>query len=199
LDSFLDIMTCLVGVLILVIMLTGIDAAQIEVLIPTPLGHRTDLKPIYIECRDGMLYRIPFEELRNKVTEALNEISEEAGGDVAKIIQLLPEKRVKGEYYELDLTYALSGQFGLLPVPGKEGYRLTSVTQETPQKWFGRILAGIDPKKEMITFLVRDDSYAVFKRARALAWQKKVEVAYELLDRRDVIRFGFGGELVLAQ
>ena len=157
------------------------------------------IEGIYDDGKIEPLKPIPHKKKTRVVITFLNEISEEAGGDVAKIIQLLPEKRVKGEYYELDLTYALSGQFGLLPVPGKEGYRLTSVTQETPQKWFGRILAGIDPKKEMITFLVRDDSYAVFKRARALAWQKKVEVAYELLDRRDVIRFGFGGELVLAQ
>jgi hypothetical protein len=41
LDSFLDILTCLQGVLILVIISTGIDAAQTKVLIPTPIERRS--------------------------------------------------------------------------------------------------------------------------------------------------------------
>jgi len=199
LDSFLDIMTCLVGVLVLIIMLTGIDAAQIQVLIPTPLGHATDRRQIIIECRNNMLYRIALDKIREKAVEALDEISDEAGGDMIKVMQLLAERRGRGGGYELDLTHALSGHVALVPVPGEEGYALRSIETETPDKWFGRILAHLDPKEEMLTFLVRDDSYAVFKRARALAWQKKIEVAYELLDARDVIRFGPGGELVLAQ
>ena len=36
-DSFLDILTCLVGVLMLIIILTSIDASQTKVLIPTPM------------------------------------------------------------------------------------------------------------------------------------------------------------------
>lgn len=199
LDSFLDIMTCLVGVLVLIIMLTGIDASQIEVLIPTPLGHPTNLKPIFIECRNDMLYVVPFEELREKTLRAVEEISREAQGDTVRVLQSLAERKVHTDYYDVDLSYALSGQFGIVPVEGKEGYRLESIETETPDKWFGRILAGIDPKREMLTFLVRDDSYAVFKRARALAWHKKVEVAYELVDQGAVVRFGLGGELILAQ
>ena len=51
LDSFLDLMTCMLGVLMLIILLTGVDAAQIKVLIPTPIAHSTDKKPVFVECR----------------------------------------------------------------------------------------------------------------------------------------------------
>ena len=199
LDSFLDIMTCLVGVLVLIILLTGIDAAQIQVLIPTPLGHAADLRQIIIECRNDMLYLVPLDDIRQHAVKALDEISEEAAGDMVKVMQLLAERRVRVGDYEVDLAQAMSGHLILVPVPGEEGYALRSIETETAGKWFGRILARIDTKEEMLTFLVRDDSYTVFKRARALAWQKKIEVAYELLDARDVIRFGPGGELTLAQ
>lgn len=51
LDSFLDILSCLVGVLILIIILTSIDASQTKILIPTPMAQKTDKKMLFIECR----------------------------------------------------------------------------------------------------------------------------------------------------
>jgi hypothetical protein len=42
LDSFLDILTCLQGVLMLVIISTGIDAAQTKVLMPTPIERQSN-------------------------------------------------------------------------------------------------------------------------------------------------------------
>jgi hypothetical protein len=47
----------------------------------------------------------------------------------------------------------------------------------------------MDPDTEVLSFLVRDDSYRVFKLARALAWNEKIEVTYQLLDLDDPLRF----------
>lgn len=57
----------------------------------------------------------------------------------------------------------------------------------------------LNPDEEMIVFLVRDDSFQVFKFARALAWIQKVEVGYELLDLDEPIKFGLMGSPVSAQ
>jgi hypothetical protein len=51
----------------------------------------------------------------------------------------------------------------------------------------------------MLSFLVRDDSYGVFKRARHLAWKWEVEVSYDLLDLQDIVKFGLGGAVPMAQ
>ncbi len=59
LDSFLDIMTCLVGVLVLIIILTGVDASQIKMLVPTPMRTETDKRPVFVECRHNQLFPIP--------------------------------------------------------------------------------------------------------------------------------------------
>lgn len=199
LDSFLDIMTCMLGVLMLIILLTSIDASQIKVLIPTPFAHRTDKMPLYLECRGDRLFLVPVMDLRKKAEETIKRIAAEAQGDVVAVLSRLTEERPRVENYEADLTYALAGQIALVLAEGAKGYALADVARETEADWFGRILVGLDKEKEMLTFLVRDDSFDVFKKARGLAWARKVEVSYELLDQGEPIKFGLGGTSSLAQ
>ncbi len=199
LDSFLDIMTCLVGVLVLIIILTGIDAAQIKVLIPTPMAHSTDKKPTFIECRNNQLFHIPLDEINRQVTEKLAALAREAGGDNRKLLQLLDESALDFGAYNVDLVYALKGQYAIRPKPEVEGYALEDVFAETEKDWLGKILTSMDFQTEIVTFIVRDDSFKVFKKARALAWMQSLEASYELLDITDPIKFGLGGRASLAQ
>lgn len=199
LDSFMDLMTCLAGCLIFIIMLTGMDVTQIKVLIPTPMEHATDKDPVFIECRHDQMFLVPVGELRQMTREALNGIGQQAKGDSVQMLRLLSESEVKTDTYRVDLSYTLLGQFAIIPLGETQGYVLKDIGTERPTDWFGRILTGMNREREMISFLVRDDSYAVFKRARALAWSERVEVAYELLDVDDLIKFGLGGSVPLAQ
>ncbi|MBN1268784.1 MAG: hypothetical protein JXB04_04295 [Kiritimatiellae bacterium] len=199
LDSFLDIMTCLVGVLVLIIILTGVDASQIKVLIPTPMEHDSDKTPVYIECRDDELFLVPIDNLRDMTRAALAQVAGETKGDMVELLRRLNDLNVQNDIYRVDLSFALLGQFAIAPLPGTKGYPLVSIEQEKPSDWYGRILDGINKETQMITFLVRDDSYSVFKRARALAWAEKVEVSYELLDIDDLVKFGIGGSMSLPQ
>jgi len=199
LDSFLDIMTCLVGVLVLIIILTGVDASQIKVLIPTPIEQPSDKRPVFIECRNNRLFHIPVDDIEKRSSERLRELAREVQGDTRELMNRLATAVLETDSYTVDLTYALLAQFALRPKPGAEGYALRNVKAEKDTDWFGKILNSIDPEEEIITFLVRDDSYGVFKKARALAWIRKIQVSYELLDVRDPIKFGLGGRPSLAQ
>ena len=69
LDSFLDILTCLQGVLMLIIITTGIDAAQTKVILATPIELTGGERPVFIEARSNMLYRVPVEDARRAVLE----------------------------------------------------------------------------------------------------------------------------------
>lgn len=192
-------MTCELGLLMLIILLTGIDASQVRVLIPTPMEHVSNRRPIFIECRNNELFQVPVTELRKLADDRLKALAEEAKGDSAVMLQKLASAAAETDTYKVDLTYALLGQFAILPIRTAKGYRLVDVTKEKATDWFGRILTGMDDEKDMLTFLVRDDSYEVFKRARALAWHQKAEVSYELLDVEAPIKFGLGGSRSLAQ
>ncbi len=199
LDSFLDIMTCLVGVLTLIIIMTGIDASQIRVLIPTPVARDTDKRPIFIEARNDELFRVPLERLQATANAALRDIRVETEGNIEQLLRRIGEIETADEAYRIDLSYALMGQLAVLPLPEATGYALEDIEQEGPTDWYGRILDGMDKDEEMITFIVRDDSFRVFKFARALAWLEDVDVAYELLGRDEPIRFGLAGTRVQAQ
>ncbi len=193
LDSFLDIMTCLVGVLVLIIILTGIDASQIRVLIPTPMQYGTDKRPVFIEARNNELFLVPVEDLQTRANDELRRIRTEAQGQTDKLLILLSNAQVEDEAYRVELNYALMGQIAFRPREGARGYALQDVAREGPSDWLGRIIVNLNKEEEMITFLVRDDSFQVFKLARHLAWVEKVDVSYELLDVDQPIMFGLLG------
>lgn len=199
LDSFLDILTCMEGVLMLIIISTGIDAAQTKVLVPTPMEHKTTKRPVIIECRNDEMFQIPLEDLRRMASEELKSIAQKASGDSIETLRLMGQSEVKSEGYRVELSYALLGQLAIVADPSAKGYRMKDVKMETANDWFGRIMTSINKEEELLLFLVRDDSYVTFKRARALAWLQKIEVAYELLDVNDPIKFGLGGSAPLAQ
>ncbi|MEM7396411.1 MAG: hypothetical protein AAF492_29095, partial [Verrucomicrobiota bacterium] len=202
LDSFLDIMTCLVGVLVLIIILTGIDAAQIKVLINTPMSYHTDKRQLFIECRNNQLFVIPIDELNQIADERLNDIARDDTLSHKEVYRrALAVSDAGNEQYNLDLVYSLVGQMVLNPVESSVGYPLADKyviggAGEPEDGWYNQLLDKFNRDDEMLSFLVRDDSFRVFKIARALAWMERIDVAYQLLDGTEQIRFGINGERV---
>lgn len=193
LDSFLDVLTCLQGVLMLVIISTGIDAAQTRVLIPTPIERESMKKVVYIECRGERMYPVDVDTLWTNTQNRMLEVAREAAGDQVKTLQGLtsPESRVTNEFFEVDLTYALLGQLALKPnlQSGAEGYAIDERAVTTTPGWINDILRAMDKDKERLKLIVRDDSYKVFKTVQRLAFLHKVEVSVEVFDAREPIRF----------
>ncbi len=203
-DSFLDILTCLVGVLVLIIILTSIDAAQTKLLISTPMATRTDMRMIFIECRDDQLFHIPLEEIQEMVEEEFMRLDRTLTGDPREMTEALRSLAIETETYVVDSQYALVGQIALSPKEGLVGEDLSSVNMQMLDQmvipgWFGELLKGADKNTDLLTFLVRDDSFAIFRRARAIAWVFQLKVAYELMPQHVPIIFGLGGEFVFAQ
>ena len=200
LSSFTDLMTCILGVLVLIILLTGIDASQITVLVATPKEMQGDDKsPVFFECRKNQLFQISIEELKKACDAKTEELREKVSGDETEFLKQASQTMLELDGQKLDYTYALMGKYVLMPIPDAEGYPLVSQSAETADKWYGSRLAKIDPKTQFICFLVRPDSYRVFQRARNLAWIKDINVACELQDEKNPIMIGPGGKQVFMQ
>ena len=200
LSSFTDIMTCILGVLVLIILLTGIDASQITVLVATPKEMTADDKsPVFFECRKNELFQISIDELKKACDAKTEELRDKTKGDETEFLKQAAQTMLEVEGQKVDYTYALMGKYVLLPIPDAEGYKFESQSAETPDKWFGSRLANIDPKTQFICFLVRPDSYRVFQRARNMAWIKEINVACELQDEKNPIMIGPGGERMFMQ
>ncbi len=194
LDSFLDVLTCLEGVLMLVIISTGIDAAQTKVLIPTPIEHVSSKKPVYIECRNEQVFPIDVDGLWKVTNERMSALAKTAQGDQMKILQGMssPEFRITNQYYLVDMTYSLLGQLALKPNPDSTtpGYTIDDKATLSTPGWVNDMFNSIDKDKQRVRLIVRDDSYHVFKTMQRLAFLHKVELSVEVFDSREAIRFG---------
>ena len=200
LSSFTDLMTCILGVLVLIILLTGIDASQITVLVATPKEMQTDDKsPVFFECRKNQLFHISVEELKKACDAKTQELQERVGGDETEFLKQAAQTMLELNGQRLDYTYALMGKYVLMPIPDAEGYKFESQMNETADKWYGSRLANIDPTTQFICFLVRPDSYRVFQRARNMAWIRNINVACELQDEKNPIMIGPGGDRIYMQ
>ena len=200
LSSFTDLMTCILGVLVLIILLTGIDASQITVLVATPKEMQGDDKsPVFFECRKNQLFQISIDALKKACDAKTEELREKVSGDETEFLKQASQTMLELDGQKLDYTYALMGKYVLMPIPEAEGYKLESQKGETPDKWYGSRLAKVDPKTQFVCFLVRPDSYKVFQRARNLAWIKDINVACELQDEKNPIIIGPGGERMYMQ
>ena len=200
LSSFTDLMTCILGVLVLIILLTGIDASQITVLVATPKEMTSDDKsPVMFECRNNQLFQISIEELKKACDAKTEEIRERVQNDETEFLKQASQTIMEIDGQRLDYTFALMGKYMLMPIPDAQGYALESISKETPDKWFGSRLAAIDPATQFICFFVRPNSYTVFQRARQLAWMKSISVACELQDEKNQIMIGPGGQQIFVQ
>jgi hypothetical protein len=200
LSSFTDIMTCILGVLILIILMTGIDAASITVLIATPKEMTTDDKsPVFFECRKNQLFQVSLEELKKLCDAKTEEIRERVKGDENEFLKQAGQTVMEIDGQRLDYTYALLGKYVLQPNPEAEGYAFVRFMEENDQMWFGSKLAKINPDTQFICFFVRPDSYKIFGQARSLAWVRNIDAACELLDEKDPIMIGPGGDRLYSQ
>jgi hypothetical protein len=190
----MDILTCLQGVLMLVIVSTGIDAAQTKVLIPTPMERVSDKEKVYLECRKEMVYPLDMTQLWKAAMDRLSKVTRDAQGDEVKILQGLSDGnfRITNEYFEIDMTYAMAGQLAIRPNARSQakGYILTGQSTLTDGNFIAKFLTGLDKEKQRVIVVARDDSYKAFKHVQRLCYLAQVEVSVEVFSTDEPIRFG---------
>lgn len=200
LSSFTDIMTCILGVLVLIILLTGIDASQISVLVATPKEITGDDKsPVFFECRNQQLFYISTDDLKDAVDAKTEEIRVAVAGDPKEFLKQAAQTMLEVNGQKVDYTMALVGKYELIPIPDAEGYSFDKTVVADEENWYASKLATIDPHTQFICFFVRPDSFRTFQRARTLAWLKNINVACELQDERNHIILGPGGSQIFSQ
>lgn len=198
LDSFLDVLTCLQGILMLVIIATGIDAAQTKVLVPTPIEKQSTKIPIYLECRGNLIYPMEVTDLARQARMSMMQMSQQSQGDQTKLMQALATTRVTNEYYEVDLTYYLLGQLVIKTRADSNatGHALDERSTFSTDNFLVRLLKTVDKDKQRLVLVVRDDSFNVFKVAQRLAFLAQLELGVEIYDARELLRFTQQGALI---
>jgi hypothetical protein len=193
--SFCDIVTITTAAMFFAMLITVQEAVKIPVLQGTPRMTPTDKQAFFFECRSNEVYSVDLARLQDQVAELLKTITpEQRAGGLESFLRIAQVYAITNQYYRVNLSYLLMGQLALEPRPEALGEPTEQL--DLPDGRFQFILSQLDPKTQYVTFLVRDDSFVAFRKARQVADKRGFQVGWELLGADEPIKFGTGGRRV---
>ena len=196
--SFCDIVTITTAALFFCLVVTVQEAVKVPVFRPTPLAKVSSKQGIFFECRNDQLFFIDKAGLDEQVEQLMSKLNPGVrGGDLESFMKAIQGQEVGNAYYKVDPRYLLVGRMGLTPVPGAMGE--TPSALEAANSKYQASLALLDKDNQYIAFLVRDDSFNVFRKARQVADSLGFDTGWELLGIDEPIKFGEGGTAIGTQ
>lgn len=220
LDSFLDVMTNTVGVLVFICLFVYLVAAQASKTIKTPIVSQSDKTPRFFEVRDGRIHHLDTEKINQQFSSLISSLPDCYRPDIPDYIdpemyryyldrletyQSCNQKRIDSvEDFEAENKYyqvKLEGESLLYePKSYVQGESSSQLTQNNSE--FNTILSNLDPETEFLAFIVKADSYEAFRAAREVAWKQGFDVGWEpqTVDTEVAFNvFGSGGRAVNIQ
>lgn len=185
--SFCDIITVSIVALFMVMVIVIDLALRTPKVRATPLALETTNLPVYVECRGNQIYPIDRVEIAEAMRTASLEIRGRALSGEANAMEEAMSKDVGNEFYRLDNSFMMMGVVALIPrrnVPG-----LAAPDDEHPDGDFSRLLKTLNTNLHYLVYLVRDDSFATFRKARDLGARNGFLTGWEYLDRDEPITF----------
>ena len=221
LDSFLDIMTNTVGVLMFIGLFMALVTVESANIIKTPLSKPTKKIARLFELRGDRLHYVDTGKVQLALENQLKGLEPcqeppKPSGQSATIyndyVQKLSDYQscvvkqgTKLQQVTLDTNdyqvsivnlNNLSLRYDLKP--GEEvGDRLNNLTAQDSQ--YQQQLANFDPRIEYLAFLVRPDSFQSFRQAREIAWKQGFDVGWEPLNADTPIVLGNEGRSIGVQ
>jgi hypothetical protein len=218
LDSFLDILTNTVGVLMFIGLFVSLLAVEAGTIIRTPLRSETMKIGKFFEVRNNEVFYLNDPQLENKIDETVATIPNCFRPNTPEnipnylysfYIQEIEkyDRCIRNRNLSLEKFYYDNGDYIVTFTPqGSLKYQPNSLSQGDTIKdlrntgsEFNRILNQLDPNVNYIAFVVRPDSFAAFRAARQIAWNSGYEVGWEPLPQDRVLVFGSGGRSVGVQ
>jgi hypothetical protein len=188
-DSFLDVMSNAVGVMILVAIVVTINTRDISFVLGTPVlrkNHR--LENVNFECVDKHVLHLS----RDLYIEAMEVIKEE--------FERRREPLTRDEVESLLSRRTVSDSNYVMRFPGglhyerrgpDSGERASEIIKNDSE--FRRVLAGLDPREHYLLFFVREDSFGTFRTARRIARKKGFAVGWSPEPKERKMVFGPNG------
>jgi hypothetical protein len=197
--SFCDIVTVTTAALFFAMLITVQEAVKIPVFRPTPRAKITSKQGMFFECRTNQLFFVDKAGLDDQVEKLMSTLNPGIrGGDLESFLKAVQGQEVGNAYYKVDARYLLVGRMGLEPRTGVPGETMTDLENPNVSK-FQAILSQLDKTNQYVAFLVRDDSFTVFRKARQLADDAGFDTGWELLGIDEPIKFGEGGTAIATQ
>ena len=193
LDSFLDIITNTIGILVVICCMAAINVNDITYIVRTPFVHKTEKIPVFFECRNRRCVPIDKEGLHNQIDKRIKKLYKK---DVrltgSKILSLMEDEVIGDAYYNVNLPKLfLENIFVLIPKEEDIGEDVNQFRKS--DSVFAQIIKNLDPEKHFIFFLVRPDSFETYREARKILWNHNLENGWEPLTSGKFVSFGTKG------
>jgi len=196
--SFCDIVTITTAALFFCLIVTVQEAVKVPIFRPTPLAKVSSKQGIFFECRNDQLFFVDKAGLDGQVEDLMSKLNPGVrGGDLESFLKAIQGQDVGNAYYKVDPRYLLVGQMGLEPRTNVSGEGASDLGN--PNSKYQAMLSVLDKDKQYIAFLVRDDSFNVFRKARQVADSVGLDTGWELLGIDEPIKFGAGGTAIGTQ
>lgn len=195
LDSFLDVLTNTVGVLMFISLFVTLIATgsnpKTTVTIQTPLSSPTKKESLWFEIKDNKVIYLNLRQVREKeleLTGNLPNCNKPANGvDSAAslsnyqscLLSVLGRQsnfKTSTNNYEVQ---AVDDGVSLLFKPIFEEVGETSNQLTAADSQFKKVLSQYKPNQDYLVFIVRPDSFETFRNARKQAWDAGYEVGWE--------------------
>ena len=160
-----------------------------------PRAIPTMKTPAFFECRNNEVFYVDKDALDKQVSDALASVPPEmrkTGG--TEFLKALERQEIGNQFYKVEPHYLIMGRMSLQPRDGIHGESIQMIGQ--PDSQFIQALRGLDQQSRYLAFLVRDDSFSVFRKARAIADREGFDTNWELFGAGEAIRFGPASQTV---
>jgi hypothetical protein len=191
--SFCDILTISISALFMATIVTVFEATKVPELSMTPRTIETTKQPVFFECRSNELFAVDLGGLQEQLETVLKTVDPEASrrGWSEQILKVIQGRQITNRYYRVNTAFLLTGHVALEPVPNVSGEPSEQVGNAAGR--FQSVLRNLDFNSQYLVFLVRDDSFSIFRKARQVADDANFDTSWELLGSGEAIKFGATG------
>lgn len=185
--SFCDIVTVSMVAMFMALIIVIDQALRTPEIRPTPLATLTTNSPVFFECRNNQVYVIDRRELMNELQRSTREMRTKSVGQTEAFLQEAMDQDIGNRFYRMDIGFLMMGIVALIPrdnVPGVPEENLDAATNA-----YERTVERLDTNSQYIVYLVRDDSFPIFRKLRDLTMQRGFLSGWEYIGRTEPITF----------
>lgn len=217
LDSFLDILTNTVGVLMFIGLFVSLLAVEAGTIIRTPLRSETKKIGKFFEVRNNQIYYLSNDQLENEIAQFYATLpnckTPRVPDNIPSLYSLYLQEKERYElcvnsrnarlanfsYNDGNYTVNFTPEGSLIYQPNLAVKGENSEQFKNDNSQFVTTLKELNPQANYIAFIVRPDSFEAFRSARQKAWSLGYDVGWEPFPQDRILVFGSGGRSVGVQ
>lgn len=197
-DSFLDVLTNTVGVLIFVCLFASLVAAESTTIIRTPLESKTEKEPVFYECNNNKVRPLDNKEVAADLSQFMDSLPKVDLYNLDDLLERINQFSVVTSYYRVRRSLKFSSyqdsyvsETRYEPLQADSGESIEEINK--PSSEFQVSLKSIDKDIDYVAFLIREDCFSAFRSARETAWNSGFKVGWEPIKKSKDIVFTTGG------